>query len=151
MDADAVRRKEHLPLPGERAVGGEPVRKGYLYLLDAWEWFALPNARLLIRSDADFTHYPALQERLAHLSNVEILPHVVFTSPFRDEHFLRGAPVITVDSWRGLPKLLRRYARDIDTLERYRLASLAWWNDHCSEPVIARQLATQLNCSREAV
>ena len=76
---------------------------------------------------------------------------LVITSPFRNEPFLRGAPVITVDSWRELPKLLRRYARDIDTLERYRLASLAWWNDHCSEPVIARQLATQLNCSCEAV
>jgi hypothetical protein len=76
---------------------------------------------------------------------------LVITSPFRNEPFLRGAPVITVDSWRELPKLLRRYARDIDTLERYRLTSLAWWNDHCSEPVIARQLATQLNCSREAV
>lgn len=76
---------------------------------------------------------------------------LVITSPFRDEPFLRGAPVITIDSWHELPKLLRRYARDIDTLERYRLASLAWWNDHCSEPVIARQLATQLNCTRETV
>ncbi|MFL6428773.1 MAG: hypothetical protein ACJ71S_11060 [Acidobacteriaceae bacterium] len=76
---------------------------------------------------------------------------LVITSPFRNEPFLRGAPVITVDSWRELPKLLRRYARDIDTLERYRLASLAWWNNHCSESVIARQLAAQLNCSRLAV
>ncbi len=70
---------------------------------------------------------------------------LVFTSPFRDEPFLRGAPVVTVDSWSQLPGLLRRYARDIDTLERYRLASLAWWKDHCSEAVIARRLAEQLN------
>ena len=69
---------------------------------------------------------------------------LVFTSPFRDEPFLRGAPVITVDSWSELPGLLRRYAPDIDTLERYRLASLAWWKSHCSEPVIARRLAEQL-------
>jgi hypothetical protein len=70
---------------------------------------------------------------------------LVFTSPFRHEPFLRGAPVITVDSWRELPGLLRKYARDIDALEHYRLASLAWWNDHCSEHVVARGLAEQLN------
>jgi glycosyltransferase involved in cell wall biosynthesis len=57
-------------------VGGEPVRKGYLYLLDAWERLALANARLLIRTDADFARYPALQQRLAHLANVEIVRYV---------------------------------------------------------------------------
>ncbi len=55
-------------------VGGDPVRKGYLYLLDAWERLALPNARLLIRSDADFARYPALQQRFA--GNVEIVRYV---------------------------------------------------------------------------
>lgn len=58
------------------AVGGEPMRKGYLYLLQAWEKLALPNARLLIRTDADFTQYPALRERLARLSNVEFVRYV---------------------------------------------------------------------------
>jgi glycosyltransferase involved in cell wall biosynthesis len=57
-------------------VGGDPVRKGYLYLLDAWERLALTNARLLIRSDADFVHYPALQQRLARFSNIEIVRYV---------------------------------------------------------------------------
>ncbi len=31
-------------------VGGQPLRKGYLYLLQAWKQLALPNARLKIRS-----------------------------------------------------------------------------------------------------
>ena len=57
-------------------VGGAPVRKGYLYLLEAWERLALPNARLLIRSDGGFAHYPALQQRLARLSNVEFVGYV---------------------------------------------------------------------------
>lgn len=57
-------------------VGGEPVRKGYLYLLEAWERLALPNARLLIRSDAELTQYPALAQRLAHISNIEIVRYV---------------------------------------------------------------------------
>lgn len=70
---------------------------------------------------------------------------LVLTNPFPSEPFLKGAPVVIVDSWRQLPALLKRYARDLDTLERYREASLAWWESHCSEQVIARQLADQLN------
>lgn len=57
-------------------VGGDPVRKGYLYLLEAWERLALPNARLLIRSDADLAHYPALAQRIARISNLEIVGYV---------------------------------------------------------------------------
>jgi glycosyltransferase involved in cell wall biosynthesis len=57
-------------------VGGDPVRKGYLYLLEAWESLALPQARLLIRTDADLARYPALRERLSRLSNVEIVRYV---------------------------------------------------------------------------
>jgi glycosyltransferase involved in cell wall biosynthesis len=57
-------------------VGGDPVRKGYLYLLDAWERLALPQARLLIRTDADLSRFPALRERLSRLSNVETIRYV---------------------------------------------------------------------------
>lgn len=57
-------------------VGGDPVRKGYLYLLHAWQKLALPNARLLIRTDSDFARFPALRERLARLSNVEFVRYV---------------------------------------------------------------------------
>ncbi len=63
-------------------VGGDPVRKGYLYLLEAWERLALPNARLLIRSDAVFAHYPALAERMARISNLEIVRYVADMNDF---------------------------------------------------------------------
>lgn len=70
---------------------------------------------------------------------------LVLTNPFPNEPFLLGAPVIVVDSWRQLPALLRRFARDTDTLERYRKAGLDWWDRHCSPCAVARQLAEQLN------
>jgi glycosyltransferase involved in cell wall biosynthesis len=57
-------------------VGGDPIRKGYLYLIQAWEQLALPNSRLLIRTDANLAHYPALHERIARLANVEIVRYV---------------------------------------------------------------------------
>lgn len=72
---------------------------------------------------------------------------MVLSNPYPDEPFLRAAPAVIVDDWRQLPELLRRYARDIDTLERYRAAGLAWWDTYCSEPVVARQLAEHFNAA----
>lgn len=69
---------------------------------------------------------------------------LVLTSPFPDEPFLRSAPVIVVDDWRQLPALLRRYARNLDALEQYRAAGIRWWNEYCSEPVIAAEVAAVL-------
>ncbi len=57
-------------------VGGDPVRKGYLYLLEAWQQLALPNARLLVRTDADLNRYPGLKQMLSRLNNVEFVRYV---------------------------------------------------------------------------
>ncbi len=70
---------------------------------------------------------------------------LVLTSPFPNEPFLRNAPVIVVDNWQEIPSLLRRYARDLTALERYRAAALRWWDEYCSEPVVAAQVAAALN------
>jgi glycosyltransferase involved in cell wall biosynthesis len=95
-------------------VGLEPLRKGYLYLLEAWKQLALPNAKLLIRSSADFSRYGRLQELLKELPNVEVVPYVpdmanfyalcdVFVLPSMDDGFgmalfeamANGRPCIT--------------------------------------------------------
>jgi glycosyltransferase involved in cell wall biosynthesis len=57
-------------------VGGNPLRKGYLYLLQAWKELALPNAQLKIRSAGDFTQYPLLAKMLAEQSNVSVIPYL---------------------------------------------------------------------------
>jgi hypothetical protein len=73
---------------------------------------------------------------------------LVITNRIPNEPFLRGAPVIQVDHWKELPGLLKKYARDIDTLERYRQNSLEWWKNHCHEKIIGPQVAHFLNgCS----
>jgi glycosyltransferase involved in cell wall biosynthesis len=63
-------------------VGGQPLRKGYLYLLQAWKELALPNAQLKIRSGADFKQYPLIAQLLAELPNVEIIDYVPDISEF---------------------------------------------------------------------
>jgi glycosyltransferase involved in cell wall biosynthesis len=55
-------------------VGGEPLRKGYLYLLEAWKKLGLPNAKLLIRSD--FSGYPKLQELAGSMPSIELVGYV---------------------------------------------------------------------------
>jgi len=57
-------------------VGGDPVRKGYRYLLEAWKKLALPNARLLIRSGGGLKEFPVLERLLAELPNVSIVGYV---------------------------------------------------------------------------
>ena len=69
-------RMERNPVFTVGVVGGDPLRKGYLYLLEAWKELALPSARLLVRSDADFGQFPRLKSLLAELPNVTLVPYV---------------------------------------------------------------------------
>jgi glycosyltransferase involved in cell wall biosynthesis len=57
-------------------VGGQPLRKGFLYLLQAWKQLQLPNARLLLRTDAPLDRSPILHGLLRELPNVEIVRYV---------------------------------------------------------------------------
>lgn len=57
-------------------VGAQPLRKGFLYLLQAWEKLKLPNARLLLRTDARLDKFPALRSLLQRLPNIEIVGYV---------------------------------------------------------------------------
>lgn len=57
-------------------VGGQPLRKGFLYLLQAWEKLRLPSSKLLIRTDADLNRFPTLRNLLRRLPNVEIVGYV---------------------------------------------------------------------------
>lgn len=54
-------------------VGGQPVRKGFLYLLQAWERLKLPHARLLLRTDVDLKRLPALRDLMTRLPDVEVV------------------------------------------------------------------------------
>ncbi|HWB33091.1 MAG TPA: glycosyltransferase family 4 protein [Acidobacteriaceae bacterium] len=57
-------------------VGGQPLRKGYLYLLQAWKELALPNAQLKIRSGPAYRKFPILAQLVADQPNVEFLSYI---------------------------------------------------------------------------
>lgn len=54
-------------------VGGQPLRKGFLYLLQAWEKLHSEESRLLLRTDAPLHRFPALSRLLDRLPNVEVV------------------------------------------------------------------------------
>ena len=66
-------------------VGGQPLRKGYLYLLQAWKELALPNAKLKIRTGDAIFRYPLLKHLMSELPNVELISYVPDISTFYAE------------------------------------------------------------------
>lgn len=94
-------------------VGGMPLRKGYLYLFEAWKKLALPNAKLRIRSAGDFSMYPALTKLLKELPNVEIVGYVPDMADFYRSCDLFVLP--SVDDGFGMA-LLEAMANGIPTI-----------------------------------
>jgi glycosyltransferase involved in cell wall biosynthesis len=76
----AVRTGRHQPFT-VGVVGGSPIRKGYLYLLQAWRNLALPNSKLLLRC-GDLTGFPALLQLLREMNNVSFVGYVPDISDF---------------------------------------------------------------------
>jgi glycosyltransferase involved in cell wall biosynthesis len=62
-------------------LGGSPIRKGYLYLLKAWQKLALPGAKLLLRA-GNLSQFPVLRELLRTTPNVEFVSYVPDISDF---------------------------------------------------------------------
>lgn len=75
-----VRQSRAVSIPGSTfvlgAVGGHPLRKGYLYLLQAWKQLALPHAELRIRTDVEIYNYPVLNQLLRSQQNVSVVSFV---------------------------------------------------------------------------
>ncbi|SEF67273.1 Glycosyltransferase involved in cell wall bisynthesis [Bryocella elongata] len=76
-----IRRSSDAPFT-VGVVGGNPLRKGYFYLLEAWKRLGWANALLLIRSDGELEEYPVLAELLKALPNVEVVRYVPNLSDF---------------------------------------------------------------------
>lgn len=123
-------------------VGGQPLRKGFLYLLRAWQQLKLPNARLLLRTDAPLADFPALRKLLLELKNVEVVGYVenmnifyrrcdAFVFPTLDDGFgmalmeamANGVPSITTnhcgaaEMFAAGKDLMVVPARDVEQLE----------------------------------
>ncbi len=140
-------------------LGGHPLRKGYLYLLEAWRQLNLPKARLLIRSSSDFQAYPKLAELLRSTPNVDIIEYVpniaefyqrcdLFVLPSMDDGFgmalfeamANGVPSIATRNC-GASELLRDgvdgLVIDAGSVEQLAAAMLSLYEDEERRQAIA--------------
>lgn len=132
-----------------------------LETLRASEWKILRNEISTDRAATDPAVYSGYSERMRQ-SRICLAPRgsvaetfrfyeglragcLVITNRLPAMPFLSNAPVIALDNWSQLPHLLKTYARDLPTLEKYSEASRRWWEEKCSEPVIGQQIADFLN------
>lgn len=66
-------------------VGGGPLRKGSLYLLQAWKELALPNAELKIRTSTEIYDYPLLKQLISEQPSVSVISYIQDIAKFYAE------------------------------------------------------------------
>ena len=81
------------------SVGGNVLRKGFIYLLEAWEHLSIPNSKLLLKtSKNELKKHPILWDKIKNNPTVEVVGYVenieefylrcdVFCLPSIDEGF----------------------------------------------------------------
>ncbi len=57
-------------------IGGSPLRKGYLYLLEAWKRLALPDAQLKIRTSNEIYAFSTLKQLVTSQSNIHVIEYM---------------------------------------------------------------------------
>ena len=94
-------------------VGGGPLRKGFLYLLQAWKELALPNAELKIRTSNEVFAYPVLRQLLAEQPTVRVTAYIADINGFYDDCDAFILP--SVDDGFGL-SLIEAMARGVPSI-----------------------------------
>jgi len=62
--------------------------------------------------------------------------------PLPDNHFYRGAPLVTLQNWKELDKTIKRLLQNPTQLEDLHKKSMDWWAVHCAEEPVARYMQT---------
>jgi glycosyltransferase involved in cell wall biosynthesis len=127
------------------SVGGNPLRKGFLYLIEAWQKLKLPKAKLLLKtSESELQNIPILWDKIKDDSSIEIMGYFkriedfylecdIFCLPSVDDGFgmvvfealACGKPVIACENV-GASEMLKHgetgfvvKARDVDSIAKY--------------------------------
>ncbi|WP_066377715.1 MULTISPECIES: glycosyltransferase [unclassified Anabaena] len=72
---------------------------------------------------------------------------VVVTEALPSRWYLDGVPVIQIKDWRDWEKVLENLLRNPQLIQEMHHKSLDWWQNKCSETVVAEYVVKQLNAS----
>jgi hypothetical protein len=70
---------------------------------------------------------------------------VVIAETLPRHWFYEGAPVLRIDRWEHLGRVLMPILGDPATMTRMHEQALAWWRGYCSEEAVGRFMAERLN------
>jgi hypothetical protein len=70
---------------------------------------------------------------------------VLVTEALPSRWYLEGAPVIQIKNWQELPELLKKLLENKELMEEMHDKSLNFWQDKCSEAVVAEYVIEKLN------
>jgi len=73
---------------------------------------------------------------------------IVITNPLPDQWYYRGAPVIQIDDWNELEKVIIPLLGDNAKMEAIHVKALKYWDEICGEKAVGRYLASVLSSSR---
>jgi hypothetical protein len=73
---------------------------------------------------------------------------LVITEPLPNEYYYKEAPVIQIDRWEELERVIRPFLDDDDALEVCRQRTLAYWRDLCGEAAFGAYLARCIHSGR---
>jgi hypothetical protein len=65
---------------------------------------------------------------------------IPITLPLPDNHFYRGAPAITISSWRELSSTVKKLIKNEGELRALHKRSIDWWTNACSEESVAKYM-----------
>ncbi len=72
---------------------------------------------------------------------------LVVCEPLPDEYYYRNAPVIQIDSWDELEKVITPFLDNDDALEQWSARSQEYWKNVCGEEAIGRRVAELIAAS----
>lgn len=70
---------------------------------------------------------------------------ILVTEALPSRWYLEGAPIIQVKNWQELPKVLKNLLDNKELMEEMHYKSLRFWQDKCSETVVADYVMAKLN------
>jgi len=90
-------------------------------------------------SRESFRHYEALRAGC-----------VVISEPLPDTRFYRGSPIIVLDNWCNLRRVVQDLLREPERLQTLHHQTRKWWQDVCCEEAVARFMKDKLDLLENA-
>ncbi|MDF5730696.1 MAG: glycosyltransferase family 1 protein [Rhizonema sp. PD38] len=74
---------------------------------------------------------------------------IVITEALPPRWFYQGAPIIQLNNWNDLDKVLAKLLKDKELLYELHQKSLQWWEEKCSEETVAKYMVEKINSITE--